>query len=334
MSKSPVQEATGCCNANNIDFSEPKYRNEQWLRHQYIHLQKSAKGIAREFDYGSTTINEWLEKHDIQKRSVGEQISISQQKDKKHYDEAWLKEKYHDEKLTIPEMAKIVDVGVHAIRNGMEENDIERRTGAESQRKRGPWCDESWLRKHYVKIGKSAPEIAEEFDVSTTIIYERLDDYDIERRTSGSKGKKWKDQRKHTKEEYLREEYVEKNRTGSEIAEECGVSCDVIYHWMDKHGIDRKNRYVGENAPNWKGGHASDYGSNWKRQRDKARARDNNTCQDCGHEWQEGEIRLDVHHIIPLKEFDVPEEANDLDNLITLCRECHKKWEGIPLRPL
>jgi predicted HNH restriction endonuclease len=43
--------------------------------------------------------------------------------------------------------------------------------------------------------------------------------------------------------------------------------------------------------------------------------------------------RLHVHHIIPARQFDDPEPRNAMGNLITLCREDHAKWEGVPLRP-
>jgi 5-methylcytosine-specific restriction endonuclease McrA len=43
--------------------------------------------------------------------------------------------------------------------------------------------------------------------------------------------------------------------------------------------------------------------------------------------------KLDVHHIKPAQAFDDPTARNAMENLVTLCRSCHKKWEGIPLRP-
>jgi len=35
----------------------------------------------------------------------------------------------------------------------------------------------------------------------------------------------------------------------------------------------------------------------------------------------------DVHHIKPFRTFDEPTEAHDLDNLIALCRSCHRNAE-------
>lgn len=85
----------------------------------------------------------------------------------------------------------------------------------------------------------------------------------------------------------------------------------------------------GEGHHNWKGGSSHYYGPNWEEQRDKARERDGYECQVCGS----GNIH--VHHIRPLRTFDVGEyeQANDLDNLICLCPSHHMQWEGIPLRP-
>ncbi len=77
----------------------------------------------------------------------------------------------------------------------------------------------------------------------------------------------------------------------------------------------------------------SRYGSNWQRERQRAVERDRYRCQDCGMKQREhvdkyGK-RLDVHHIIPISEFETPENANFPENLITLCRECHEKWSGL-----
>jgi predicted HNH restriction endonuclease len=58
--------------------------------------------------------------------------------------------------------------------------------------------------------------------------------------------------------------------------------------------------------------------------RRKVRSRDE-VCQKCG---SDGSDRLlDVHHIDPIRTFEKPEEANTMDNLILLCRSCHRAVE-------
>jgi 5-methylcytosine-specific restriction endonuclease McrA len=89
---------------------------------------------------------------------------------------------------------------------------------------------------------------------------------------------------------------------------------------------------IGDKHPNWRGGWEYYYGPNWEEQRDKARKRDNHTCQVCGLSKADIGRNPDVHHIIPFREFAYVEaendfylQANHLSNLITLCSSCHKK---------
>lgn len=120
---------------------------------------------------------------------------------------------------------------------------------------------------------------------------------------------------------------------------ECGWCGDEIYRMpcilemKDRHFCGRdcyrewlsENR-VGENHPQYLGGDRY-YGENWYKQREEALKRDEYTCQRCGmnndecvDEFGSG---LHVHHITPRREFDDIEDANELDNLRTLCHECH-----------
>jgi DEAD/DEAH box helicase domain-containing protein len=84
----------------------------------------------------------------------------------------------------------------------------------------------------------------------------------------------------------------------------------------------------------------NDYGPNWAKQRDAARARDGYRCQGCGAAEAEGR-QHDVHHRIPFRAFvadplrrgGLPAEraweaANVLENLATLCAACHHRAEA------
>ncbi len=78
------------------------------------------------------------------------------------------------------------------------------------------------------------------------------------------------------------------------------------------------------NAPN-------NYGPEWPQIRERVRARDGFRCQMCGR--AETGRQHHVHHKIPFRMFRNEagkiqrEQANRLDNLATLCPECHKKAE-------
>jgi len=78
------------------------------------------------------------------------------------------------------------------------------------------------------------------------------------------------------------------------------------------------------------------YGSNWREMRKKALKRDEYSCSvcDCSREehYNNYDRDLDVHHKIPIAEFDKPEDANYLINLTTTCRGCHGKLDKISRR--
>lgn len=80
-----------------------------------------------------------------------------------------------------------------------------------------------------------------------------------------------------------------------------------------------------------------DYGPNWPEQRRRARARDRYTCRLCGARESQTGREHDVHHRVPFRHFgylpgqnEAYREANELDNLMTLCRVCHSRVDHGP----
>ena len=89
----------------------------------------------------------------------------------------------------------------------------------------------------------------------------------------------------------------------------------------------KNHNWVKEKNPNWKGGTTpfliKFYNeSGFKEIRKKIYERDMYTCQRCNHKCKGREIQC--HHIIPVRLGG----GNNLDNLITFCRSCHKIVEG------
>ena len=101
-------------------------------------------------------------------------------------------------------------------------------------------------------------------------------------------------------------------KKGYTSARFCSLQCSAI--GIAKHGPDN---------PNWNGGHDKWRGENWHEQSWKARKRDSYTCQACGL-VRKNNPALPVHHIVPYHDFNGDYEiANNLSNLVTLCKHCH-----------
>lgn len=101
----------------------------------------------------------------------------------------------------------------------------------------------------------------------------------------------------------------------------------------------------GKNHPRWvEDDTRIPYGGSWKAKRKARLEKDDHQCVVCSktnaQEKVENGRGLDVHHIKKAKHFLQEdgtlneEKAHRLENLITLCRTCHRRWEGIPLRPV
>lgn len=107
----------------------------------------------------------------------------------------------------------------------------------------------------------------------------------------------------------------------------CGTRC--AGDWKAKN-------WAGKNAPNWRGGSFPYRGPTWNSQKRAALERDKYICQHCGkgRTPDTGGVRLEVHHIVPFRQFgfvpgqnDADFQAHELDNLVTLCATCHRKSE-------
>lgn len=86
----------------------------------------------------------------------------------------------------------------------------------------------------------------------------------------------------------------------------------------------RSENRSGANSPLWNGGVPDYYGKHWSRHRSIVKQH-YQVCQIC--EDDETTSLLDVHHYTAYKRHDSNIVANRLDNLVLLCRECHKSVE-------
>lgn len=101
---------------------------------------------------------------------------------------------------------------------------------------------------------------------------------------------------------------------------------------LDCFGKWRSKNIQGENHPRYKENSTDqiNYRGGWKRASEKARQRDGG-CVYCGMGTEEHEAKYGfkppVHHKQRYKSFEDPYEANQLENLITLCCKHHRQIE-------
>jgi DEAD/DEAH box helicase domain-containing protein len=118
-----------------------------------------------------------------------------------------------------------------------------------------------------------------------------------------------------------------RERLGEEVLDLPATDLLTTGYWLtvSRDAVDRLRRDgLWTNAPN-------DYGPGWSSLRDVVRQRDKYCCQACG--LPETTRQHDVHHRTPFRFFrdeigrSLRERANHLDNLVTLCPDCHQKVE-------
>ena len=100
----------------------------------------------------------------------------------------------------------------------------------------------------------------------------------------------------------------------------CFCSLECYGEWLSEH-------VVGPDHHQWEGGPIR-YGAPWWRIRRQALERDDSTCQHCGANADDLGRNPDVHHLKPVRSFDTSADAHTLDNVITLCRRCHRLAEA------
>ena len=159
--------------------------------------------------------------------------------------------------------------------------------------------------------GISPYEMAEMFDCSTSTVYYHLHQAGISPDYRAMQDKPaWNNGIPRTPEEKQKISEATKLAMTPEICQ---------------HLSNLASARIGELSNNWKGGKWTElvYPSDFGAIKYQIRERDNYTCQSCGtknnttNDWE-----LDVHHK------DGDGFNNQLDNLVTLCRSCHKIAEA------
>lgn len=259
--------------------------------------------------------------------------------EREYRDEKWLSRKYLDEDYSVGDIAGEFGVEPSTITYWLQKHNINDRESSNESHN-----SVKWLREKYLGDGLTCKEISElsECSVGESTIQREISIHGIANEGGERKYIRISKQRgvsedsKHLDPNWMYQKYVEEKLTIRDIAEiqSVDVSPSSVHRALKAFGIDTRPSLSveGEENPWYKHGNSyQEYGEDWDEIRKDIRRRDEYTCQNCGIKQREHlhmfDIRLDVHHITPLSEFDDIDRANEYDNLATLCRSCHRMVE-------
>jgi ERCC4-type nuclease/endogenous inhibitor of DNA gyrase (YacG/DUF329 family)/coenzyme F420-reducing hydrogenase delta subunit len=96
------------------------------------------------------------------------------------------------------------------------------------------------MRTEYVARQQTPSAIAKKFRCPVDDVYAALERHSIPRRRGGGSGRARESWGDVLTAEFLQREYVERGRSGTDIAEEIGCNPTVVYAWLERHGIERR----------------------------------------------------------------------------------------------
>jgi len=146
-------------------------------------------------------------------------------------DEAWLREKYVEEDLTVYEIADIVGCSQVTVNRHLARHGIERNPDAKQTDNR--LLDAEWLRREYVENRRSAADIADEVDYTPKHVRKWLRKQDIEVQSGAETT--WYPELADS--EFLRRQYVDEGNSLQQVADEIGCSPKGVHNALIRHGI-------------------------------------------------------------------------------------------------
>ena len=319
------------------ELFDERLRDSEWLQEQYKEHRKSVEEISEICDCSPSVVYRRFREQGIEIDSSGSRV-VS---DLRLKDAEWLCNQYIGQEKDMVEIAEQCGCTASTVSRWLKRHDIKTRGPAETPNhgRKSKWLDgrlddREWLHEQYAEQKATCADIAAECECSPSTVQRRLKEHGIETQP----GRRQAKYDRLLDPEWLHEQYVEKEQSGHEIAEEVGCGFRLVYDWLENHGIelqDYRGRLSGEDHPRWNGGERP-YGPGWnERKRQAVRSRDNHTCQDPRCSVTQGEHlnnhgeKLHVHHLRKAREIEDAEQRNAKSNLITLCRECHRRWEKI-----
>lgn len=293
-----------------------KYKDEQWLRDQYVGTTNSLNDLSDNCSVTSETVRQYLHEYGIDIKPKF--ITKSNDCKELHKTKDWIRSEYVENRRTQSDLADECGCSEKAIRKGVEFYGFNVRSQSEQKlecaRKHK---SEDWMRKMYYDQELSIDDIAEQCGCSDSVIERRIDELGLQRNIEVSCAGD------HRDKEWLVEKYHIENLKMDDMAELCGCQQTLISDWMQKHNIDTDDGLFKSGEDHWNYKHGESVrGQLDFRKRDKwikfsqqQKEKCDWTCEYC--ETTGGQLH--THHVEPLSMGGDRWE----NEFVVLCRDCH-----------
>jgi transposase-like protein len=206
----------------------------QFLQAQYVDGGRSAPSIAEEVGCDSSTIYAALRRHGIATRGASSSTR-SWRGTAELLDQSYLEAQYSDQGRTPAEIASTLGCPRRHVLDALTHHGL-LVMGAAVRDYRSVLTKE-FLTESYLEKALSGKAIAEQVGCHPATVYEALRRHGVT--ATGPRAKKARWESVLTRD-YLLETYVEGGLSGGQIAEEAGCTPSIVYAWLERHGIERR----------------------------------------------------------------------------------------------
>ena len=168
-----------------MELSATLYKNETWLRDQYLGRAMSVQQIADEIDTPAQTIWYWMYKFGLQARSKTEAgVLCNGDPDNKFHDEEWLRDAYIGRGQSTAQIADECGIAKSSVLSSLRRYGIKARTTCTVAASKAVslYRDKTWMFDQYVTQQKSSEQIAEELGMGSSTIASWLEQLGIPKR--------------------------------------------------------------------------------------------------------------------------------------------------------
>ena len=219
--------------------------NPDWLRREYVVNRRAASELARELGVATSTVHRQVKKHGYSvppRRTPTKPKKDPVVRQRRDVDPDWLRAEYLDKQRTLTDIARELGMSLSALAKLAKTQGLSVTRGPRPGRKRSEpvkrrsMLDLEWLYREFAVNDRPLTDMAREGGVTASTLRRHA------RRHHIGDAQRQAHNQTSIDLDWLRREYVDNNRTLSDMACEIGMATSSLRRQAVKHGIGASKR--------------------------------------------------------------------------------------------